>query len=132
MEDPGLKPDFRRLSHLWWGSAVSGILIALTSGVLFGLPSRWDWFPAIISLAIGAAAFGGLFFIACNLIGVRFETRVRDETKIRGQSVEHVTHVTETGEAETDKWLSRYVFARNLFGGLIVPLLIFAALFIFW
>ena len=129
MTEPG--PDPRRLSHLWWGAILSGLLIALASAVLFGLPARWEWVPAILSLAIGAAAFGGLFFIACNLIGVRFEARVRDETRIRGQTVEHVTHVTETGEAQTDKWLSRYVFARNLFGGLIMPLLILAAVFLF-
>lgn len=131
MDEPAMRPDFRRLSHLWWGAIVSGLLITLTSGILFDLLSRWEWILAIIALALGAAAFGALFFIACNLVGVRFESRVRDETKIRGQSVDHITHVAETGESETDKWLSRYVFARNLFGGLIVPLAIFAGLFIF-
>lgn len=131
MAEDELPANLRRLSHLWWGALVSGFLVAITSGVLWQLPSRWEWVPAIISLALGAAVFGGLFFIACNLAGIKFEARVSDETRIRGETVEHVTHVSQTGEKETDKWLSRYVFARNLFGGLIIPLAILAGLFIF-
>ncbi|MEM9738676.1 MAG: hypothetical protein AAF829_02325 [Pseudomonadota bacterium] len=96
-----------------------------------GLPSRVDWLFILLSVALGGAVFGGVFFIGANLAGVKFESRVSDETKIRGSNVEHITHINAYDDAKLDMWLDRYVFARNLFGGLIIPLLIFAGLFFF-
>jgi len=124
-------PGVRVLSRLWWASITAGVLVALACLALFGVFQDWDWFLAFIALAIGATAFSGMFFLSTNLAGIQFETRLRDETVIRGSNVEHVTHVERTGEAGTDKWLARYVFARNLFGGLVVPLLILAGVLAF-
>ena len=125
------RPGLHVLVRLWWASITGGVLVALACATLFGVWRDWDWFPAFISLAIGATAFSGMFFLSTNLAGIQFETRLRDETVIRGSNVDHVTHVERTGEADTDKWLARYVFARNMFGALLVPLLILAGVFVF-
>lgn len=121
---PGILP------RLWAASIVVGLLTSAGGLWASGLPGQIDWFPIILSLATGAAAFAGMFFIGANLAGVKFESRVKDETRVSGSNVEHVTHVDTFDDGALDKWLDRYVFARNLFGGLIVPLLIFAGLFL--
>lgn len=120
-----------RLGPLWYGAIAAGLAAAAVTALLFGLPGDFDGFAALLSMTIGAAVFGGVFFIGANLMGVRLERRVRDETRISGANVDHVTHVEETGDAATDRWLARYVFARNVFGGLLVPLAILAGLVLF-
>lgn len=116
------------LSRVWGLAIAAGIATVPIVLALFGAIPDIEAFPAVIALAWGGLVFGGTAFIGANLIGAQFEARVSDETRVSGASVDHVTHVRETGDAEADRWLSRYVFARNLFGGLIVPLAIFMGL----
>ncbi len=123
--------DSGRLARLWWASVFGGLIVLGGALVMLGVFESGDWLAALIALAIGAFAFSGMFFVGANLIGLGMEKRVRDETRVRGASVEHVTHVEMSGDASRDKWLERYVFSRNLFGGLLVPLAILAGLFIF-
>jgi len=119
------------LPRLWYGAIAVGMVASAVALWAAGLPARADWLFIALSIAFGAATFGGFFFIGANLAGVSFEHRVRDETRVRGSSVDHITHIEEFDDAKLDKWLGRYVFARNLFGSLLVPLLIFAGLFLF-
>ena len=119
------------LSRLWYAAIAVGIMACTASLWTAGVPGRADWLFIALSIALGAATFGGFFFIGANLVGVSFEQRVSDETRVRGSNVDHVTHVNQFDDAELNKWLGRYVFARNLFGSLLVPLLIFAGLFLF-
>ncbi|MEO0465117.1 MAG: hypothetical protein AAF216_01135 [Pseudomonadota bacterium] len=132
MTDPSTpEQDFAGLNRLWYTSIVAGLVCALGGAFLAGYPGDGEPILLIMSIALGAAIFGGVFFIGANLAGVQFESRVRDETRIRGSNVEHVTHVEAADDPLEQKWLDRYVWARNIFGGLIIPLLIFAALFVF-
>lgn len=116
------------LMRLWGSAILAGALTVPAVLALFGALTEIEAFPALIAVSSGLMAFGGVFFLGVNLLGVRLEVRVRDETRISGANVDQITHVTETGDAETDRWLARYVFARNLFGSLIVPLAIFLGL----
>ncbi len=127
----GLPRPEGTLAPLWWGAISAGVLSVPVALALFGAIPDLEVFPAIMALAIGGFVFSGLFFLGANLMGVRFEARVRDETRVSGANVDHITHVEETGDAGTDRWLSRYVFARTLFGSLIVPLAILLGLFWF-
>ena len=130
-EIPGNGGDFHGLKRLWYTSIVVGIVCAVGGLFLSGFPTTIEWILIIFSVALGLAVFGGTFFIGANLTGVTFEQRVRDETKVKGSTVEHITHVEAADDPVEQKWLDRYVWARNLFGGLIVPLAIFAALIVF-
>ncbi|MEM0985877.1 MAG: hypothetical protein AAGJ32_06495 [Pseudomonadota bacterium] len=120
-----------RLTRLWVASALLGIGAVPFVLWLFGALFNFEPFPTVIAAAWGSLVFGGTFFIGTNLIGVTFEERVTDETRVSGASVDHITHVEPYDDAARDRWLSRYVFARNLFGALIVPLAIFVGLFVF-
>lgn len=123
--------DLRPLTPLWYAAILLGCL-ALSIGLwIAGVPAHVDWLFVALAVAVAAAVFGGVFFLGTNLLGIRFEARVRDETQIKGSNVEHVTHVERLEDTVADRWLERYVFARNLFGGLIVPLAILAGLFFF-
>ena len=125
------KSSVDALPRLWITSICAGVLTTGLGLWASGVPSQVEWLFVILSVAAGGAAFGGLFFIGANLAGVSFESRVRDETRISGSNVDHITHVETFDDASLDRWLGRYVFARNLFGSLLVPLLIFAGLFFF-
>ena len=123
--------DLRPLGPLWLGSILIGLL-ALAIGLwLAGVPSHTEWILVCIAVAAAAAIFAGIFFLGTNMLGVHLEARVRDETEITGANVAHITHIDPLEDAAANRWLERYVFARNLFGGLILPLAILAALFLF-
>ncbi|MEM7766401.1 MAG: hypothetical protein AAF253_02810 [Pseudomonadota bacterium] len=119
------------LQRLWVGAILVGLALVPITLAAFGAIPDVEFVPAIIAAATGGCGFGGVFFLGVNLVGVRFESRVRDETRVSGANVDHITHVAETGDRETDRWLSRYVFARSLFGGLLIPLLLFVGVFWF-
>jgi len=120
-----------RLQLLWYGAIAGGVFVTLAGALIAGFPGSTDWFPMVIAIALGAAVFGGTFFIGANIAGTAFESRVQDETQVRGANVEHLTHVDPTGDAEMDAWLERYVWARNLFGALLIPLIILGGLLLF-
>ncbi|MCI4643251.1 MAG: hypothetical protein MRY64_00530 [Hyphomonadaceae bacterium] len=123
--------DLRPLGPLWLASILVGFM-ALGVGLwMAGVPSHIEWLFVALAVAVGAAVFGGVFFIGTNLLGIHFEARVMDETQIKGSNVEHVTHVERLEDDAANHWLERYVFARNLFGGLIIPLAILGGLFLF-
>ena len=54
-----------------------------------------------------------------------------DETVIRGESADMETSTRSSGDAEVDRWIASFVFARNLFGMALVPILILSWLFFF-
>lgn len=130
-DTPKSEKTFSGLSRLWYTSIVAGLVCAAGGAFLAGYPGDGELILLIMSIAFGAAVFGGTFFIGTNIAGVEFEARVRDETKVKGSTVEHITHVEAAEDPDEQKWLDRYVWARNLFGGLIIPLAIFAGLMIF-
>lgn len=128
---PAHGDGFAGLRRLWYTAIIAGLICAVAGALLAGYPGDGELILLIMSIAFGAAIFGGTFFIGANLAGETFESHVRDETKVRGASVDHITHVEAANDPMEQKWLDRYVWTRNLFGGLIIPLAIFAGLMIF-
>ena len=122
---------FAGLRRLWYTAIIAGLICVFGGALLAGYPGDGEPILLIMSIAFGAAMFGGTFFIGANLAGETFESHVRDETKVRGASVDHITHVETANDPVEQKWLDRYVWARNIFGALIIPLAIFAGLMIF-
>lgn len=126
------RPDFSKLSLVR--------LVAVSDAVLaFGI-SYWlmtgfegfDWVVAVICLAIAAFVYGGVFYFGCLIFAPRLKDYiVSDDTEIKGQTVEMVTMTRPAGDAETDRWVASFVFARNLFGMAIVPILLLGGLYFF-
>lgn len=115
-------------------------LVAVSDAVLaFGL-SYWlmggfgefAFVPAMISLALAGAIYGATFYFGCLIIAPGLKDYILgDDTKISGSNVDMVTTTRQSGDPETDRWVASFVFARNLFGMAVVPLLIFMGLLLF-
>jgi hypothetical protein len=123
---------YNRLKKAWF--------IALGIGALSFVGTAWHWgqftrpelVPLVIIFSIASILFSAIFFFSCRIIAPGLGSYIiEDETKIKGSTVEMVTHVKESGDAQLDGWVKRYVFARNMFGLAIIPLLLLAGLFFF-
>ena len=88
--------------------------------------------PAVISMAFAGAVYGAVFYFGCLMFAPGLKNCiVSDDTKISGSTVAMVTTTRESGDAELDKWIAWFVFARNLFGMAIIPILILGGLYFF-
>jgi len=126
------KPDFKRLRTLQLIAVFAGVLALLLSLYLMNQFSKPELAPIVISLALTGIAFSAVFYFGCLFFeGSLQRYIVSDDTVIKGESVDMVTTTEESGDDEIDEWVRRYVFARNLFGMSVIPLLIFAWLFWF-
>ncbi len=124
--------NFHRLKTAW--------IMALGAGALTFVGAAWHWgqiakpelVPLVIIFASASLVFSAVFFLACRIIAPGLGALIReDETRVEGATVKMVTHIEETGDAPLDQWVKRYVFARNMFGLAIVPLIVLAGLFLF-
>ncbi len=85
-----------------------------------------------LSIAFAGATFGAVFYFGALLLEGSLQKYILDdETVIKGDNVEMVTHTASSGDPRIDQWIGTYAFARNLFGMSIVPILILAGLFFF-
>ena len=116
------------LFWLWVSAIIAGLGTIPVVLFFFGALTQFETFPAIIAAAWGGMVFGGVFYLGVNVMGVAFERQVQDVTHVSGASVEHITEVETTGDDIADRWLGRYVLARTVFGGFLVPVTILMGL----
>ncbi len=125
-------PNYKRLKLIFGTALGLGALVFLLGITLvFDLRSASiaEW---VIAFALASITFSGVFYFGALLTeGSLQKYIIEDETVIKGDSVEMVTHMEKTGDAELDRWIDRYAFTRNLFGMSAIPLLILAGLFFF-
>lgn len=125
-------PRLERLRFLWALSLLAGGLVLLASLAAMGQFRSPELAPMVMALAFAAIAFGGVFYIACAVFAPGLHRYITyDETEIRGDQVDWATRADAGGDAELQRWLERWVFARNTFGLGLVPLLILAGLYLF-
>lgn len=126
------QPNFARLRALQIAALVIGGIVFVVSLWMMGQFRKQELAPIVMSFAFAGIAFGGLFYFgALMLEGSLQKYIISDETVIRGDNVEMVTHTEKTGDPELDKWIGTYAFARNLFGMSVVPVLILIGLYVF-
>lgn len=124
--------DLQKLSTYWkicLGISLIAFLVALYASGQFAKPEL----VMIVMIFAGASIlYSTLFFIACRLAAPDLSSFiVDDETKVKGPTVVMETTLLETPDAEINKWVSRYAFARNTFGLAIIPLLLLGGVFLF-
>jgi len=125
-------PNYKRLRTLQIVAIVAGAATLLLSLYLMNQFTRPELAPIIIAVALTSIVFSAVFYFGCLFFeGSLQKYIVSDDTVIKGESVDMVTTTQESGDPEIDEWVRRYVFARNLFGMSVIPLLIFAWLFWF-
>jgi len=131
-EERAPRPDFGRLRQIQVLAVFVSALVLGGSLYLLGQFSTPELAPIAIAIALAGFGFSAVFYLGCLLFeGSLQRYIVGDDTEIKGSNVEMVTTTETSGDAEVDEWVSRYVFARNLFGMTLIPLVILAWLFWF-
>ena len=132
MTDDGSPSEFRPLQILRLVAVCDAALLFAVSYWLMTGFARFDLVSAIISLALAGALYGATFYFGCLVLAPNLKDNiVSDDTEIKGSNVDMVTITRPSGDPEADKWIASFVFARNLFGMAIVPLLILGGLYLF-
>ncbi len=129
--DPG-KPNFVRLRAIQACAVLAGAVVFGISGWLMGVFRSPEVATVVLALAFASATFGAVFYFgALSLEGSLQRYILSDETVIKGDNVEMVTHTASSGDLRIDRWIGTYAFARNLFGLSVLPILILAGLYVF-
>lgn len=132
MTGPDDKPDFAKLRALRWLALVLGAGVFGVSGWMMGVFTRPEVATCALAFAFGGIAFSAAFYFGALLTeGSLQKYLIRDETVIKGDNVDMVTHTRGSGDPETDRWVGTYVFTRNLFGMSVIPLLILGYFYFF-
>ena len=132
MEPESKTPDFDHLKRLMLLALLLGAAVLLGSGWVLGVFRRPEIATAVIAFAFGSITFSATFYFAVLLTEGSLQQYIAgDDTEIKGDSIELVTRTHSSGDPRTDGWVRAYVFARNLFGMSLIPLLILAGLYLF-
>ncbi len=125
-------PNFARLRRIQVIAVIVGALTLGLSLYLMGQFSKPELVPIVIAVALTGVGFSAVFYFGCLIFeGGLQKYIVADDTLIKGERVEMVTTTETSGDSEIDEWVGRYVFARNLFGMSVIPLLLLGAVFVF-
>lgn len=126
------EPDFTRLRNLHNAALGGGFAAFILSMRLAGQFQKPELVPVVICFALAAFIYGGIFYLGCLFFeGSLQKYIVSDDTVIKGQTVEMVTTTEDSGDAEINKWIDRYAFARNTFGMAILPIVLLGGLYFF-
>lgn len=125
-------PNYGRLRVIQINAVLVGAVTLGASLFLFGQFSNPEIAPIVICVALASFGFSAVFYFGCLFFeGSLQKYIVSDDTVIKSETVEMVTTTDKSGDDRIDEWVNRYVFARNLFGMSLIPLLILGGLYIF-
>ena len=125
-------PNYARLRMLQIVAVIMGAGVFGGSMAMMGQFERLELAPVVMSFAFGAITFSGLFYFGALLLeGSLQRYIISDETVIRGDNVEMVTHTEKTEDARLNRWIGTYAFARNMFGMSVIPLLLLVGIWFF-
>ena len=124
-------PNFGRLRIIQIVAATDALMVSLLALYLMGQFSQPELVPLVICAAIAGITFSAIFYFGCLIFEPSLQQYItNDRTIIKGENVEMVTDTISSGNKDIDEWVGRYVFARNLFGMSVIPLLIFGGLYL--
>lgn len=125
-------PNFKRLRIIQICAVTDALLVSLIALYLMGQFSKPELAPIIICMAIAGMTFGAIFYFGCLIFEPSLQKYIKeDRTVIKSETVEMVTDTYKSGDELIDEWVNRFVFARNIFGMSILPMLILAGLYFF-
>lgn len=125
-------PNYKRLRAIQHTAVIAGVLMLGISAYLLEVFSNPQIATVVMALAFTGIAFSAVFYFGCLIFeGSLQKYIVSDDTEIKGERVEMVTTTAPSGDETIDDWVGRYVFARNLFGMSVIPLLLLGGLYFF-
>lgn len=125
------KPDTSRLPLARTIAVLDGLAAGALAWYFMNGFREIDLVSVVISLAAAGIVYGGTFYgLALALAPGLHRYIVSDDTKISGQTVDLVTTTRGSGDADLDRWVESFVFARNLFGMSLIPLALLGAVFL--
>jgi hypothetical protein len=128
----GQKPNFIRLRVIQVIAVIAGAAVLAGAAYLMRVFERPKVATVVLAFAFASAAFSAVFYFAALLFEGSLQKYIlKDETVIKGDTVEMVTTTRSSGDPRIDKWIGTYAFTRNLFGLSLLPILILAGLFLF-
>ena len=128
---PKPTPNFKTLRIIQIAAVLDGLTVFALALYLMGQFSQPELAPIVIAVALAGITFGAVFYFGCLLFEPSLQAYIAgDRTEISGERVEMVTDTRSSGDPEIDEWVNRYVFARNLLGMSVIPLLLLGALYI--
>jgi len=124
-------PNFKTLRIIQVAAVIDALTVLFISLYFMGQFSKPELAPIVISFALASITFGAVFYFGCLIFEPSLNKYIKeDRTVIKSETVEMVTDTYSSGDAEVDEWVNRFVFARNIFGMSIIPLLIFVGLWL--
>ena len=131
VETDGRPVDFGKLKLVAWLAFFTGLFVLCLALWMFGQFEAFDIGASAMAAAFAAIAWSAVFYFGCLIVaGSLTSYIVGDDTRIRRESVEHVTTTRSSGDDRLDRWIDHFVFARNTFGLAIVPVLILVGLYL--
>ena len=124
--------NFNRLRVVQLAAVIDGLTVFAVALWAMGQFSNPELVPIIICVALGNITFSAVFYFGCLMFEPSLLKYIKeDRTVIKSETVEMVTDTHRSGDAQIDEWVNRFVFARNLFGMSVIPLLILGGLWLF-
>ena len=132
MPDQDQKIDLGALRTLMMASVLVGAAIFGLTLWQFDQFEAFDLGWSVMAFAFGVITWSAVFYFGCLIMAGSLTGYIeRDDTEIKGDTVEMVTKTRSSGDAGLDAWIGRFVFARNTFGLSVLPVLILVGLY-FW
>lgn len=132
MPDQDQKIDFGALRTLMMASVLAGAAVFVLTLWQLDQFKAFDLGWSVLAFAFGVIIWSAVFYFGCLIMAGSLTSYIeRDDTKIKGDTVEMVTETRSSGDARLDAWVGRFVFARNTFGLSVLPVLILVGLY-FW
>ena len=132
MPEQDQKIDFGALRTLMMASVLAGAAVFVLTLWQLDQFKAFDLGWSVMAFAFGVILWSAVFYFGCLIMAGSLISYIeRDDTEIKGDTVEMVTKTRSSGDARLDAWVGRFVFARNTFGLSVLPVLILVGLY-FW
>lgn len=128
----GKTPNYKTLRIIQIAAVMDALTVLVVALYFMGQFSEPELAPIVIAVALAGITFGAVFYFGCLIFEPSLQQYIAgDRTVIKSDTVEMVTDTHSSGDPEIDEWVNRYVFARNIFGMSVIPLLILGGLYLF-
>ena len=109
MPDQDQKIDFGALRTLMMASVLAGAAIFVLTLWQLDQFKAFDLGWSVMAVAFGVILWSAVFYFGCLIMAGSLTSYIeRDDTEIKGDTVEMVTKTRSSGDARLDAWVGRF------------------------